>query len=70
MMAPPDGLIGRPNRYGNAAARSRSKTQAAGSAAIDMVAVHWAVVRPSFTSSKLAGKADFSTFTTSASSFT
>lgn len=48
MIAPPDGLIGRPNRYGNAHRRqgSRSKTQAAGSAAIDMVADHWAVVRP------------------------
>jgi hypothetical protein len=37
MIAPPDGLIGRPNRYGNVDRRqeSRSKTLAAGSAAID-----------------------------------
>jgi hypothetical protein len=37
MIAPPDGLIGRPNLYGNAHRRqgSRSKTLAAGSAAID-----------------------------------
>ena len=48
MIAPPDGLIGRPNRCGNAHQRqgSRSTTQAAGSAAIDMVADHWAMVRP------------------------
>jgi hypothetical protein len=37
MIAPPDGLIGRPNLRGNAHRRqgSRSKTLAAGSASID-----------------------------------